>query len=86
MSIICETTAALRRSRPIRPGTVPGHCQRADRMGRVERPLALRQFTVTNLPARLAQLKSDPWADLSKIRQSITATMLRQLKLRPNDR
>lgn len=43
-------------------------------------------FTVSNLPARLARLKKDPWADLSKTRQSITATMLRHLKLRPTGR
>jgi bifunctional non-homologous end joining protein LigD len=44
------------------------------------------QFTVTNLPARLARLKNDPWADLSEVRQSITASMLRQLELRSKDR
>ena len=43
-------------------------------------------FTVSNLPARLAMLKTDPWADLSETRQSITASMLRQLKLRLNGR
>ena len=34
-------------------------------------------FTVDNVPARLAKLKNDPWADLARIRQSITASMLR---------
>jgi len=38
-------------------------------------------FTVKNLPARLGRLKKDPWADLAKTRQSITAAMLRQLEL-----
>lgn len=32
-------------------------------------------FTVLNLPDRLKRLKSDPWEDLSKIKQSITKQM-----------
>ena len=36
-------------------------------------------FTTENLPARLARLKTDPWADLSKTRQSITAAMIKKL-------
>ncbi len=38
-------------------------------------------FTVDNVPARLAKLKRDPWADLPNVRQSITASMVRRLKL-----
>lgn len=37
------------------------------------------QFTVENLPARLQKLKKDPWADLAKTRQSITAAMRKRL-------
>ncbi len=36
-------------------------------------------FTTENLPARLARLKTDPWADLAKTRQSITAAMIKKL-------
>ena len=34
-------------------------------------------FTIENLPARLGKLKKDPWADLAKTKQSITAAMLK---------
>jgi bifunctional non-homologous end joining protein LigD len=37
-------------------------------------------FTIRNLPARLKKLRRDPWADLPKTKQSITAAMLKQLK------
>ncbi len=37
------------------------------------------QFTVQNLPARLARLKADPWKEIASTRQSITASMLRTL-------
>jgi bifunctional non-homologous end joining protein LigD len=37
------------------------------------------QFTIKNLPARLKRLKKDPWADLPKTRQSITAAMRKRL-------
>jgi bifunctional non-homologous end joining protein LigD len=36
-------------------------------------------FTIENLPARLSRLKNDPWADLPKIKQLITATMIKRL-------
>jgi bifunctional non-homologous end joining protein LigD len=39
-------------------------------------------FTVENLPRRLAQLKEDPWAEMLKTRQSITAKMLAALKVK----
>jgi bifunctional non-homologous end joining protein LigD len=39
-------------------------------------------FTIRNLPERLASLKKDPWADIAKVRQSITASMLKKLGIR----
>ena len=38
-------------------------------------------FHVHNVPARLARLKHDPWAELAEIRQSITAGIKRRLGL-----
>jgi bifunctional non-homologous end joining protein LigD len=38
-------------------------------------------FTIRNLPARLAKLKKDPWADIKKTKQSITTAMLKKLVL-----
>lgn len=37
-------------------------------------------FNIKNLPRRLETLKRDPWADISKTRQSITAAMLKKLR------
>ena len=39
-------------------------------------------FTIENLPARLSKLKKDPWAELPKTRQSITAAMVKHLAAR----
>lgn len=39
-------------------------------------------FTVRNLPERLARLSRDPWADFADVRQSITVAMKRELGLR----
>ena len=39
-------------------------------------------FTIRNLPARLAKLKSDPWSEILTVKQSINATMLKRLKVR----
>ena len=39
-------------------------------------------FNISNLPARLARLKKDPWAGIDKTKQSITASMMKQLQLR----
>jgi hypothetical protein len=38
--------------------------------------------TKENLPARLSRLKQDPWADIAKTKQSITAAMLKRLAAR----
>jgi bifunctional non-homologous end joining protein LigD len=37
------------------------------------------QWNIANLHERLANLKSDPWADYSKTRQRITAAMRKRL-------
>jgi bifunctional non-homologous end joining protein LigD len=37
------------------------------------------QFNIQNLPARLAKLKKDPWADIAKTKQSIHTSMLNRL-------
>jgi bifunctional non-homologous end joining protein LigD len=39
-------------------------------------------FTIENLPARLSKLKQDPWADMAKTNQSLTAAMLKHLNAR----
>ncbi|HWB09852.1 MAG TPA: DNA ligase D [Pirellulales bacterium] len=39
-------------------------------------------FTVENLPARLARLKHDPWAELSTLRQSITSAAIKAVTRR----
>jgi bifunctional non-homologous end joining protein LigD len=37
------------------------------------------QFTVENLPDRLARLKRDPWHDLSTTKQSLSKSLLKKL-------
>ncbi len=39
-------------------------------------------FTIENLPARLRELKKDPWADMAKTKQLITAAMVKRLVVR----
>jgi bifunctional non-homologous end joining protein LigD len=39
-------------------------------------------FTIENLPARLSKLKNDPWTELAKTKQSITAAMVKRLAAR----
>jgi DNA primase len=36
-------------------------------------------FTVVTVPQRLAALKTDPWAEIGKLRQSISAAVRRQI-------
>jgi bifunctional non-homologous end joining protein LigD len=38
-------------------------------------------YTVANLPSRLAKLRSDPWAGIDKVRQSITAKIKKAVGL-----
>jgi bifunctional non-homologous end joining protein LigD len=39
-------------------------------------------FTVENMPARFKRLKKDPWAEMFKTKQSVTALMMRRLTTR----
>jgi bifunctional non-homologous end joining protein LigD len=45
----------------------------------VERGVTPDAFTVLSVPGRLAKLKSDPWADLPTLRQSIGARVRREV-------
>jgi bifunctional non-homologous end joining protein LigD len=45
----------------------------------VERGVTPDAFTVLSVPARLARLKSDPWAEMPKLRQSIGARIRREV-------
>lgn len=38
-------------------------------------------FNIRNLPSRFAKLKKDPWSDIFEVEQTITAAMLRKLKI-----
>jgi bifunctional non-homologous end joining protein LigD len=46
----------------------------------VEKGVRPEDFTVSTVPPRLAALESDPWAEIGKIRQSISAAVRRQVK------
>jgi bifunctional non-homologous end joining protein LigD len=48
----------------------------------VERGVEPREFTVETVPQRLASLSSDPWAEIGKIRQTISAAVRRQVGIR----
>jgi bifunctional non-homologous end joining protein LigD len=45
----------------------------------VENGVRPDRFTVETLPRRLAALKADPWAEMGKLRQSISAAVRRQV-------
>jgi len=45
----------------------------------VEQGVTPDRFTVQTVPGRLAALKSDPWAGIRKLRQSINAAVRRQI-------
>jgi bifunctional non-homologous end joining protein LigD len=45
----------------------------------VENGVKADAFTVATVPDRLAQLTSDPWADLPKLRQSISAKVRKEI-------
>jgi bifunctional non-homologous end joining protein LigD len=45
----------------------------------LESDLRADHFNVENLPARLSKLRRDPWAELPKLRQSITAAALKTM-------
>jgi bifunctional non-homologous end joining protein LigD len=45
----------------------------------VERGVRPDEFTVETVPQRLAALTADPWAEIGKIRQTISAAVRRQI-------
>jgi bifunctional non-homologous end joining protein LigD len=45
----------------------------------VEKSVRPQGFTVATVPQRLASLKTDPWAEIGKIRQSISAAVRRRV-------
>ena len=47
----------------------------------VEDAVRAERFTIATVPARLAALESDPWAEIGTVRQTITAAVLRKLGL-----
>ncbi len=47
----------------------------------VEEAVRAEGFTIVTVPARLAALKSDPWAEIGKVRQTIAADVWRKLGL-----
>lgn len=61
------------RSRPGAPVSTPLFWEE------VENGVLPTEFTTQTLPRRLAALSSDPWADMGKLRQSISAAVRRQV-------
>jgi bifunctional non-homologous end joining protein LigD len=45
----------------------------------VEKGVKPDEFTVETVPQRLATLSADPWGEIGKIRQSISAAVRRQV-------
>jgi bifunctional non-homologous end joining protein LigD len=45
----------------------------------VEQGVRPDEFTVETVPQRLSALPSDPWAEIGRIRQTISATVRRQV-------
>ena len=45
----------------------------------VEKSVRPEGFTVVTAPQRLAVLESDPWAEIGKLRQSISAAVRRRM-------
>jgi bifunctional non-homologous end joining protein LigD len=45
----------------------------------VERGVRPEGFTIETVPSRLAALPTDPWADIGKARQSLSAAVRRQV-------
>ena len=49
---------------------------------RVDPELRGNTYTIRTLPERLESLKSDPWEDFYKVRQSITAAMMKAVGMK----
>ena len=45
----------------------------------IEKGVKPDEFTVATVPQRLSALAADPWAEIGKIRQSISAAVRRQV-------
>ena len=45
----------------------------------IENGVKPEEFTVGTVPQRLASLSADPWADIGKVRQSISVAVRRQV-------
>ena len=55
--------------------------KRANRLGHYLREKGVKPdgFTVKTVPDRLAKLKADPWAEVAKLRQSISARVRKEI-------
>ena len=65
--------AYVPRSRPGAPVSTPVSWEE------VERGVRADEFTVETVPQRLAALPTDPWAEIGKIRQTVSAAVRRQV-------
>jgi len=65
--------AYIPRARPGAPVSTPLSWEE------VENSVRPDEFTVKTVPRRLAALPSDPWAQMGKIRQTISAAVRRQI-------
>jgi bifunctional non-homologous end joining protein LigD len=65
--------AYVPRNRPGAPVSTPLLWEEVEKARRPE------EFTIETLPQRLAALKSDPWVEIGKLRQSISAAVRRQI-------
>jgi bifunctional non-homologous end joining protein LigD len=65
--------AYVPRSRPGAPVSTPVSWEE------VERGVRAAEFTVETVPQRLATLPTDPWAEIGKIRQTVSAAVRRQV-------
>jgi bifunctional non-homologous end joining protein LigD len=63
------------RARPSAPVSTPISWEEVEKGVRPDR------FTVETVPERLAALKSDPWAGMGKLRQSISAAVKRRIEI-----
>jgi bifunctional non-homologous end joining protein LigD len=65
-----EATAICAYSTRARPGATVSAPIAWDELGALKAP---NQYTVANLPQRLARLRRDPWADIGKVKQRLPA-------------
>jgi bifunctional non-homologous end joining protein LigD len=79
ISIICATAEAQQQSAPIPPR--PRRRPSLDPLlwDEVKNSIGPEGFTVDAVPERLAKLVSDPWADIGKLRQSLSTTVRRRV-------